>query len=188
MNRFILLLTIFFFSFIETSSAQSDWRIKPYVVVNDSLYENVKHPVFIMDSVLYIRTQEGEVKTFPSYEVDYISKRCFYDRITPMEKNRLSRSIATGSYLSVAAIIGGIAAIYYDYQTYLYYSKNMNLQYYSAGGLICGVALIVPSTIAIYHFIQRKRQTKMILEAKGLRFISNETPKPDTSPSSSTEY
>ena len=188
MNRFKLLLTIIFFSFIKTSSAQSDWRIKPYVVVNDSLYENVKHPVFIMDSVLYIRTQEGEVKTFPSYEVDYISKRCFYDYITPMEKNRLSRSIATGSYLSVAAITGGIAAIYYDYQTYLYYSKNMNLQYYSAGGLVCGVALIVPSTIAIYHFIQRKRQTKMILEAKGLRFISNETPKPDTSPSSTTEY
>lgn len=188
MNRFKLLLTILFFSIIQTSFAQSDWKFKPYVVVNDTIYENLKLPVFIMDSVLYIRTQEGVVKTFPSYKVDYISKRCFYDRITPLEKNRLSRSIATGTYVSVASIAGGIAAIYSNYQTYLYYSKNMFLQYYSPAGLIFGVALIVPSTIAIYNYIQRKRQTKMILEAKGLRFIPKDTLQPQTAPSSATEY
>ena len=70
----------------------------------------------------------------------------------------------------------------------LYYSKNMFLQYYSPAGLIFGVALIVPSTIAIYNYIQRKRQTKMILEAKGLRFIPKDTLQPQTAPSSATEY
>jgi hypothetical protein len=160
-----------FLSIATVCSSQSDWTIKPYVVVNDTVYEHLKLPVFIMDSVLYIRNSEGVVMTFPSWDVNYISKRCFYDRITEKEKNRLSRSVATGSYLSVATIAGGIAAIYDNYQAYLYYSKNMILQYYSAGGLVFGVALIVPSTVAIYNFIQRKRQTKMIIESKGLRLI-----------------
>ncbi len=172
MNRFKLLLTILFFSFIETSSAQSDWRIKPYVVVNDSLYENVKHPVFIMDSTLYIRTAEGVVLTFPSRDVNYISKRCIYDRITPQEQNRLSRSVATGSYLSIAGISGGIALIVNNLNRLAYLKASPYYYYYSPTGLIFGVACIIPSSIAIYHFIQRKRQMKMIIESKGLRFIS----------------
>lgn len=188
MNRYKLLLTILFFSIIQTSFAQSDWKFKPYVVVSDTMYENLQLPVFIMDSVLYIRTQDGVVRTFPTHKVDYISKRCFYDRITPLEKNRLSRSIATGSYLSVIGIAGGITAIYNNYINYKYYAKNFILQYYSPGGIIFGAAMIVPSTIAIYNYIQRKRQTKMILEAKGLRFISKETPQPEAAPSSAPEY
>lgn len=183
--------TFFFSLFISITavcSAQSDWQFKPYVIVNDTLYEHLKLPVFIMDSVLYIRNSEGVVMTFPSRDVNYISKRCFYDRITRQEKNRLSRSIATGTYVSVASIAGGIVSIYKNYQWYQYYSNYSILQYYSLARLIFGAALIVPSTIAIYNYIQRKRQTKMILEAKGLRFIPKDTPQPETAPSSDTEY
>ena len=165
---FVLSLSISGFAF-----SQSDWTIKPYVVVNDSLYENVKHPVFIMDSTLYIRTAEGVVLTFPSRDVNYISKRCIYDRITPQEQNRLSRSVATGSYLSIAGISGGIALIVNNLNELAYINANSYYYYsYSPAGLIFGVAYIIPSSIAIYHFIQRKRQMKMIIESKGLRFIS----------------
>jgi hypothetical protein len=168
---FMLSLSISGFAF-----SQSDWTIKPYVVVNDFLYENVKHPVFIMDSTLYIRTAEGVVLTFPSRDVNYISKRCIYDRITPQEENRLSRSVATGSYLSIAGISGGITLIVNNLNK-LAYMKADPYYYliyspYSPAGLIFGVACIIPSSIAIYHFIQRKRQMKMIIESKGLRFIS----------------
>ncbi|MEI8117408.1 MAG: hypothetical protein WCH03_07700 [Flavobacteriia bacterium] len=165
---FVLSLSISGFAF-----SQFDWTIKPYVVVNDSLYENVKHPVFIMDSTLYIRTAEGVVLTFPSRDVNYISKRCIYDRITPQEQNRLSRSVATGSYLSLAGISGGIALIVNNLNKLAYINANPYYYYYSPAGLIFGVAYIIPSSIAIYHFIQRKRQMKMIIESKGLRFISN---------------
>lgn len=166
---FMLSLSISGFAF-----SQSDWIIKPYVVVNDSLYENVKHPVFIMDSILYIRTAEGVVLTFPSRDVNYISKRCIYDRITPQEQNRLSRSVATGSYLSIAGISGGIALIVNNLNKLAYINANpYYYSPYSPVGLIFGVACIIPSSIAIYHFIQRKRQMKMIIESKGLRFISN---------------
>jgi hypothetical protein len=165
---FVLSLSISGFAF-----SQSDWTIKPYVVVNDFLYENVKHPVFIMDSTLYIRTAEGVVLTFPSRDVNYISKRCMYDRITPQEQNRLSRSVATGSYLSIAGISGGITLIVNNLNKLAYMKANSYYYYsYSPAGLIVGVACIIPSSIAIFHFIQRKRQMKMIIESKGLRFIS----------------
>lgn len=154
--------------------SQSDWLIKPYVVVNDTLYENVKHPVFIMDSVLYIRTAEGVVMTFPSRDVNYISKRCFYDRITPREKNRLSRSVATGSILSLAGILGGTVLIVNNLEQ-LTYATTTSFYSYSPVALFFGVGFIIPSTIAIYNYIQRKRQTKMIIESKGLRFISDES-------------
>lgn len=168
------ILIMFSLSISGCAFSQSDWILKPYVVVNDSLYENVKHPVFIMDSTLYIRTAEGVVLTFPSRDVNYISKRCIYDRITPQEQNRLSRSVATGSYLSIAGISGGIALIVNNLNQLAYFKANSYYYYYaySPVGLIFGVACIIPSSIAIYHFIQRKRQMKMIIESKGLRFIS----------------
>ena len=78
--------TIFFslfFCITTVCSSQSDWTIKPYVIVNDTVYEDLKLPVFIMSSVLYIRNAQGVVMTFPSKDVNYISQRCFYDRITP---------------------------------------------------------------------------------------------------------
>lgn len=171
-----LLITALFISILHSFSAQSDWRFKPYVVVNDTFYENLKHPVFIMDSVLYIRTAEGVVLTFPSRDVNYISKRCFYDRVTPKEKNRLSRSIATSSYLSGIAFVGGILLLRENIISYQFYAKHSILYYYSPLGAIFGVGFVVPSVIAMYHLIQRKRQTKMILESKGLRFISSEEP------------
>ena len=166
MQQMKTLLFMLSLSMSGCAFSQSDWLIKPYVVVNDTLYENVKHPVFIMDSVLYIRTAEGVVMTFPSRDVNYISKRCLYDRITPREKNRLSRSVATGSILSLAGILGGTISIVIDLQ---------ELSYASAGSFLFAVALIIPSSFVIYHFIQRKRQTKMIIESKGLRFISDES-------------
>jgi hypothetical protein len=166
MQQMKTLLFILSLSISGCAFSQSDWLFKPYVVVNDTLYENVKHPVFIMDSVLYIRTAEGVVMTFPSRDVNYISKRCLYDRITPREKNRLSRSVATGSILSLAGIFGGTISIVIDLQ---------ELSYASAGSFLFAVALIIPSSFVIYHFIQRKRQTKMIIESKGLRFISDDS-------------
>lgn len=182
----ILLLT-FSLSISGCAFSQSDWINKPYVVVKDSLYENVKHPVFIMDSVLYIRTAEGVVMTFPSRDVNYISKRCFYDRITPKEKNRLSRSVATGSVLSFVGFYGGTVLIVTNLEKLSIAAAN-SFNFYSPVGLIFGVGFIVPSSIAVYNFIQRKRQSKMIIESKGLRFISNDTPKLDIAPSSTTEY
>lgn len=166
-----LLIIVLFLSIMDSISAQSDWGYKPYVVVNDTLYENLKHPVFIMDSVLYIRTAEGNVLTFPSRDVDYISKRCFYDRITPQEKNRLSRSVATGYYLNAVSFIGGSLLVRENIIAYQYYAKNLMLNYYSPLGAIFGVGFIVPSVIATYNFIQRRRQTKMIIESKGIRFV-----------------
>lgn len=168
MKTFIYFLCFFTYG---TAFSQSDWLNKPYVIVNDTSYIWVKHPVFIMDSTLYIRTLEGTVLTFPSRDVNYISKRCMYDRITLEEKNRLGKSVATASYLSAASIVGGLALIRSNYISYQYYLANLSLQYYSPLGMIFGVGFIVPSSIAIYHFIQRKRQSKMILESKGLRFI-----------------
>lgn len=165
------LLFMFSLSISGCAFSQSDWKFKPYVVVNDTVYENLKLPVFIMDSVLYIRTQEGVVMTFPSYEVNYISKRCFYDRITPQEQNRLSRSVATGSIISLAGIFGGTVLIVNNLEQ-LAYATTSSFYSYSPAGLFFGVGFVVPSAIAIYNYIQRKRQTKMILEAKGLRFIS----------------
>ncbi len=172
MKQMKTLLIMFSLSISGCAFSQSDWIMKPYVVVNDSLYENVKHPVFIMDSTLYIRTAEGVVLTFPSRDVNYISKRCIYDRITPQEQNRLSRSVATGSYLSIAGISGGISLIVNNLNRLAYFKTNPYYYSYSPVGLIFGVACIIPSSIAIYHFIQRKRQMKMIIESKGLRFIS----------------
>ena len=169
--------TLFFMLSLSMSGcafSQSDWLFKPYVVVNDTLYENVKHPVFIMDSVLYIRTAEGVVMTFPSRDVNYISKRCFYDRITPQEKNRLSRSVATGSLLSLAGILGGTVLIVNNLEQ-LTYATTTSFYSYSPVALFFGVGFIIPSTIAIYNYIQRKRQTKMIIESKGLRFISDDS-------------
>jgi hypothetical protein len=75
-------LIIFCLLSINVVFTQSDWQFKPYVVVNDTIYEDLKLPVFIMDSTLFIRNSEGQVLTFPSRNVDYISKRCFYKRIT----------------------------------------------------------------------------------------------------------
>jgi hypothetical protein len=162
---FVISLIICGFGF-----SQSDWTIKPYVVVNDTLYENLKLPVFIMDSVLYIRNEQGVVLTFPSRDVNYISKRCFYDRIKPQEQNRLSRSVATGTVLSIAGLITGSVLIVNNLERLVIFVANNNYAY-SPVGLVFGVAFIVPSSVAIFNYIQRKRQTKMILEAKGLRFI-----------------
>ena len=174
MQQMKTLLFMLSLSMSGCAFSQSDWLIKPYVVVNDTLYENVKHPVFIMDSVLYIRTAEGVVMTFPSRDVNYISKRCFYDRITPREKNRLSRSVATGSILSLAGILGGTVLIVNNLEQ-LTYATTTSFYSYSPVALFFGVGFIIPSTIAIYNYIQRKRQTKMIIESKGLRFISDES-------------
>ena len=174
MQQMKTLLFILSLSISGCAFSQSDWLFKPYVVVNDTLYENVKHPVFIMDSVLYIRTAEGVVMTFPSRDVNYISKRCFYDRITPQEKNRLSRSVATGSILSLAGILGGTVLIVNNLEQ-LTYATTTSFYSYSPVALFFGVGFIIPSTIAIYNYIQRKRQTKMIIESKGLRFILDDS-------------
>ena len=174
MQQMKTLLFILSLSISGCAFSQSDWLFKPYVVVNDTLYENVKHPVFIMDSVLYIRTAEGVVMTFPSRDVNYISKRCLYDRITPREKNRLSRSVATGSILSLAGILGGTVLIVNNLEQ-LTYATTTSFYSYSPVALFFGVGFIIPSTIAIYNYIQRKRQTKMIIESKGLRFISDDS-------------
>ena len=174
MQQMKTLLFMLSLSMSGCAFSQSDWLIKPYVVVNDTLYENVKLPVFIMDSVLYIRTAEGVVMTFPSRDVNYISKRCFYDRITPQEKNRLSRSVATGSILSLAGIFGGTVLIINNLEQ-LTYATTSSFYSYSPVGLFFGVGFIIPSTIAVYNYVQRKRQTKMIIESKGLRFISDES-------------
>lgn len=187
MKQMKILLLTFSLSISGCAFSQSDWIIKPYVVVNDSLYEDVKHPVFVMDSVLYIRTAEGVVMTFPSRDVNYISKRCFYDRITPPEQNRLSRSVATGSVLSFVGFYGGTVLIVTNLEKLSIAAAN-SFYSYSPVGLIFGVGLIISPAIAIYHYIQRKRQTKMIIESKGLRFISNDTSKRDSAPSTTTEY
>ena len=89
-------------------NAQSDWHYKPYVIVNDTMNIRVKHPVFIMDSTLYIRSKEGkQVMTFPSKDVNYISKRCFYDRLGEGQKNRLANSSGTSAYIAGTLLFTG---------------------------------------------------------------------------------
>jgi hypothetical protein len=167
MHKFLLLLLC---SIGGMGHAQSDWTVKPFVIVNDSVYENVYHPVFIMDSTLYFRTSEGVVKTFPSRDVNYISKRCFYDRITPKEKNQLSRSITMTTMLGLGSLTGAIFAIrnnYLDYQSFIVHKVGT----YSPGELFFGVGLMATSAVIIYRNIHRKRITKMIIESKGFKFI-----------------
>lgn len=161
-----LFFVVSYFLTFQVLYAQSDWTFKPYVVVNDSMYENVKHPVFIMDSTLFIRTAEGEVLTFPSSEVDYISKRCFYKRINESEKKYLSRSGNTLGFLSLGSFAIGTVIFVMDVK----YSNSTGI----ANSTMFGSALfIVPSAIIIYKLILRKRVNRMILESKGLKFRIN---------------
>lgn len=161
-----LFFVVSYFLTFQVLYAQSDWTFKPYVVVNDSMYENVKHPVFIMDSTLFIRTAEGEVLTFPSSEVDYISKRCFYKRINESEKKYLSRSGNTLGFLSLGSFTIGTVILVMDVK----YSNSTGI----ANSTMLGSALfIVPSAIIIYKLILRKRVNRMILESKGLKFRIN---------------
>lgn len=155
--------------------AQSDWTFKPYVIVNDTLYENLKLPVFIMDSTLYIQTKEGKVLTFPSRDVNYISKRCLYDRVTPKQKNRLSRSIATSTYFNSAVMVSGLALLRSSFIEIQYIIAHGGNQFiYTIVGVGFGLGLVISSAYTIYKFIQRKRETKMILISKGLHFIPDD--------------
>ncbi|MFZ9612869.1 MAG: hypothetical protein ACO29Q_06260 [Crocinitomicaceae bacterium] len=163
-----LFFVVSYFLTFQVLYAQSDWTFKPYVVVNDSMYENLKHPVFIMDSTLFIRTAEGEVLTFPSSEVDYISKRCFYKRINESEKKYLSRSGNTLGFLSVGGLTIGGALIGWT-QYYLKYGSLTNAIFYVSENTF----FIGTSSIIIYKLILRKRVNRMILESKGLKFRIN---------------
>jgi hypothetical protein len=158
-------LSFFFFFYIGFCSAQSDWLMKPYVFVNDTLYEDLKLPVFIMDSTLYIRTSNGTVLTFPSRDVDYISKRCFYKKIGDAKKSRLAKSGNTIGYLSAFTSIVVIRNAVKDYL--------INPTYYANP---TGLFLLIPTSLIIKSLITRKLIMKMIVESKGLRKIPRNEP------------
>lgn len=161
-------LTILFLLSIRVSYTQSDWQFKPYVVVNDTIYEDLKLPVFIMDSTLFIRNSEGQVLTFPSRNVDYISKRCFYKRITPFRIKHLSKSGNTLGALSFVQFMGGTAIVGNEIvEIWIEHSY-----YGSPVALMSGVTFfIVPSVIIVHKLILRKRMNRMIMESKGLKFL-----------------
>jgi hypothetical protein len=159
------ILTFIFFFHLGFCSAQSDWTFKPYVIVNDTLYEDLKHPVFIMDSTLYIRTSNGTVLTFPSREVDYISKRCFYKRIDDTKKSRLAKS---GNTIGFISGFTGLVVLERAISNYLIYQ----VPYASPWGMV----LLVPTTLVLKSLITRKMIMKMIIESKGLRVIPQKEP------------
>ncbi|MEY4659614.1 MAG: hypothetical protein RJB36_1380 [Bacteroidota bacterium] len=164
-----LFFVVSYFLTFQVLYAQSDWTFKPYVVVNDSMYENLKHPVFIMDSTLFIRTAEGEVLTFPSSEVDYISKRCFYKRIEEREKEHLSRSGNTLVYFSLVSLPIGTYLTQTSISYWKYYGTTKSLTKFLTGTVI----FIIPATITLHQLILHKRVNRMILESKGLKFRIN---------------
>ena len=170
MKTILFFCSFFYFSL---SFAQSDWLNKPYVIINDTSFFQVKHPVFIMDSTLYIRTVDGTVLTFPSRDVNYISKRCFYQRINTSGKNQLSKSGSTLAYLSTASFVIGSSMIWSEISNFFihpsYYASVTNL-------VVGAVVFVVPSILMIRNLILRKMRTKMILESKGLKFISTNKP------------
>jgi len=157
-----LILSLFICTF-SGIVAQSDWKSKPYVLVNDTNYIQVKHPVFIMDSTLYIRTKTGrEVLTFPTKDINYISKRCFYQRLTEGQKNRLSNSLGANAYFSgslftVGAIITGIGI------------TEVFPTYYGSEILITGLSIVIPTALLIRSMILKKLRNRMIIESKGIR-------------------
>jgi hypothetical protein len=161
-------LTILFLLSIRVSFAQSDWQFKPYVVVNDTIYEDLKLPVFIMDSTLFIRNSEGQVLTFPSSNVDYISKRCFYKRITKSNRKYLAKSGNTLGYLSFVQFMGGTAIVGNEIvEIWIEHSY-----YGSPVALMSGVTFfIVPSVIIVHKLMLRKKMNRMIIESKGMKFL-----------------
>jgi hypothetical protein len=165
---------LFFIVFLSNNGwvfSQSDWALKPYVIVNDSLYIEVKHPVFIMDSTLYVRTKDSnQVLTFPTKDINYISKRCFYHRLSEGQQNRLSNSINTNAYLSSCMVITGSVFSVMGIEELIYFLKNPGVQTYYGTYLITGLTFIVPATLLIRSMVLKKLRTRMILESKGLRF------------------
>jgi hypothetical protein len=159
------IFTFFFFFYVGLSSAQSDWLMKPYVFVNDTLYEDLKLPVFIMDSTLYIRTSNGTVLTFPSRDVDYISKRCFYKRIGDAKKSKLAKSGNTIGYMSAYTSFIVLRRVVRDYLIHPIYYANPT-----------GLFLLIPTSLIIKSLITRKLIMKMIVESKGLRKIPRNEP------------
>lgn len=162
-------------------NAQSDWHFKPYVIVNDTMNIRVKHPVFIMDSTLYIRTKEGnEVLTFPTKDINYISKRCFYQRLTEGQKNRLSNSIGTNAYFSGSIFVTGAIFTEIGIEDLKWALKSpLNMKYYAPTNLVVGFSLMIPTALLIRSMIIKKLRTRMIIESKGIRLtqnIGNENP------------
>jgi hypothetical protein len=165
-----LILSLFICTF-SGIVAQSDWKSKPYVLVNDTNYIQVKHPVFIMDSTLYIRTKTGrEVLTFPTKDINYISKRCFYQRLTEGQKNRLSNSLGANAYFSGTLFSVGVIFLGVGINEYIWYSQNSYwAEFYSPANLIAGVSIIIPAALLIRSMILKKLRNRMIIESKGIR-------------------
>jgi|GEM_PF-1674901 len=176
-KRGFFLLFIFFLSGVK---AQSDWRYKPYVIVNDTMIIQVKHPVFIMDSTLYIRSKEGKhVMTFPSKDVNYISKRCFYDRLGEGQKNRLANSSGTSAYIAGTLLFTGSIFLGIGIDDLLYYLQTPGAQSFYGSSLFTGFIMVVPAALMIRSMIIKKLRTRMIIESKGIRLtqnIGNENP------------
>jgi hypothetical protein len=160
-------LIIFCLLSINVVFTQSDWQFKPYVVVNDTIYEDLKLPVFIMDSTLFIRNSEGQVLTFPSRNVDYISKRCFYKRITKSKIKYLAKSGNTLGYFAVVNFSIGTGVVGYEVIEML-----TDPAYVGSSALFSGLTFcIVPSAIIIHKLMLRKKMNRMIIESKGLKFF-----------------
>lgn len=164
-------LLILFFLLLSTDfSAQSDWRYKPYVIVNDTNFINVKHPVFIMDSTLYIRSKEtGEVLTFPTRDINYISKRCFYQRLGQGRQNRLSNSIATNGYFTGSILLTGSIFLWIGIDDLIYFVSNPWAQSFYSRNLIAGFLFVIPAVLLIRSMILKKMRTRMIIESKGIK-------------------
>lgn len=161
-------LTILFLLSIRVSFTQSDWQFKPYVVVNDTIYEDLKLPVFIMDSTLFIRNSEGQVLTFPSRNVDYISKRCFYKRITKSNRKYLAKSGNSLGYFSAVSMFIGTVIVHNEIVEIWIEQSYFG----SPVALMSGVTFfIVPSVIMVHKLILRKKMNRMIMESKGLKFL-----------------
>ena len=136
------------------------------MVVNDIVNEDLKLPVFIIDSNLFIRNSEGQVLTFSSRNVDYISKRCFYKWITQSNRKHLAKS---------GNSIGCFSHVHFSIETgvvgYEVIEMLTDPAYLGSSALFSGPTFcIVPSAIIIHKMMLRKKMNRMIIESKDLRF------------------
>jgi hypothetical protein len=136
------------------------------VVVNDIVNEDLKLPVFIIDSTLFIRNSEGQVLAFPSGNVDYIGKRWFYKWITKSNRKHLAKSgnsIGCFSHVNFSIETGVL-----DYEVI---EMLTDPAYVGSSALFSGVTLyIVLSAIIIHKLMLRKKMNLMNMESKGLKF------------------
>jgi hypothetical protein len=169
------ILVFLSFLFVTVLHAQADLSSKPHVIVNDTLTIVVKHPVFIVDSTLYVRSAEtNKVLTFSTKDVNFISENCFYHRLSEGQKNHLTKSNAAKAFVTVvllssSVVFTSIGIVYLELASIFQVVKY----FYTPIFLIAGVGCAIPAALLIRSMIIHKRMSRMYKESKGIRLTQS---------------